>query len=480
MSVKYKFENIGPVKEADLSLGDLTVIAGGNNSGKTYLAYALYGFWQFIENNFSYGYKKSGGLNPHLYMPIVQALDSGTKRIKLKGKKGSYTLSMSRKDFLQLINRCLSMLSNSFSRVGMASFFSAKEHRFKGSSMICEFDISEYDNEIIERQLSMIGEYSYDASNDAIEVVLNQHWSNHVNTASRREHDSYYLICIRLLIASFLEGYFLNKPFILSSERFGISLFFKELDFTKNRLVEELQDLQNKNKKSNKGYPEFLDRHSSRYAKPIKDNIDFTRELEEVQKDKSALIDNKLFDNIKEMMEAYYRYSDYEINFISKKQKGFKIPLHLASSSARGLSDLYFYLRHVAQKGQFLIIDEPESHLSPDNQIEMARLLVRCVNAGIKVLITTHSDYMIKEFNNLIMLSSDFEGKEDFLRKHKRHYAESDCLKKEQIKGYLCQKGKLVPCDVNEYGVQMENFDNAIEKMNEISNTLGLMLGDKR
>ena len=35
----------------------------------------------------------------------------------------------------------------------------------------------------------------------------------------------------------------LPEPFILSAERFGISLFYKELDFTKNRLVEELQKL---------------------------------------------------------------------------------------------------------------------------------------------------------------------------------------------------------------------------------------------
>ena len=42
---------------------------------------------------------------------------------------------------------------------------------------------------------------------------------------------------IHKLCLSFLFPNF-PHPFILSAERFGISLFYKELDFTKNRLVE--------------------------------------------------------------------------------------------------------------------------------------------------------------------------------------------------------------------------------------------------
>ena len=40
----FTFKNIGPIKDAALELGDLTIIAGRNNTGKTYLAYTLYGF----------------------------------------------------------------------------------------------------------------------------------------------------------------------------------------------------------------------------------------------------------------------------------------------------------------------------------------------------------------------------------------------------------------------------------------------------
>ena len=75
------------------------------------------------------------------------------------------------------------------------------------------------------------------------------------------------------------------------------------------------------------------------------------------------------------------------------------------------MSHLYFYLGYTLSDDlvNFLIIDEPESHLDTANQIQLARLVARLVNSGVKVLITTHSDYIVREINNLIMLSSPLE-----------------------------------------------------------------------
>ena len=176
-------------------------------------------------------------------------------------------------------------------------------------------------------------------------------------------------------------------------------------------------------------------------------------------------------------MDGYYRVKNDEIRFISNRrgENRFDIPLHLASSSARGVSDLYFYLKHIAQPGQILIIDEPESPLSPTNQVLMARLLVFASMLDLKVLITTHSDYLIKEINNLIMLSSNFEGKRKFLRKNKNDYTEDDYLKPDLVRAYTCEDGKLQPCSVDEKGIDMPVFDDAIDRVNEVANDLSLL-----
>ena len=39
-----RIKNLGILKHAEFSLGDLTIICGENNTGKTYATYALYGF----------------------------------------------------------------------------------------------------------------------------------------------------------------------------------------------------------------------------------------------------------------------------------------------------------------------------------------------------------------------------------------------------------------------------------------------------
>ncbi|MGU9951843.1 MAG: AAA family ATPase [Gammaproteobacteria bacterium WSBS_2016_MAG_OTU1] len=126
-----------------------------------------------------------------------------------------------------------------------------------------------------------------------------------------------------------------------------------------------------------------------------------------------------------------------------------------------------------------LIIDEPESHLDTANQIIMARILVRCVNAGMKVLITTHSDYIIKEFNNLIMLSHEFPEKKSFLHHHKKEYTADNFLNIESVKAYVCGKGTLTPCGVDSRGMIMPIFDKTIDDINNISDMLDSYLPEE-
>ncbi len=51
---------------------------------------------------------------------------------------------------------------------------------------------------------------------------------------------------------------------------------------------------------------------------------------------------------------------------------------------------------------QLLIIDEPEMNLHPAAQAEITEFLCMLVNAGLYVLITTHSPYIVDHLSNLI------------------------------------------------------------------------------
>jgi predicted ATPase len=42
--MKVQINSLGALRYAELALGEMTIICGANNTGKTYAAYALYGF----------------------------------------------------------------------------------------------------------------------------------------------------------------------------------------------------------------------------------------------------------------------------------------------------------------------------------------------------------------------------------------------------------------------------------------------------
>ena len=82
-----------------------------------------------------------------------------------------------------------------------------------------------------------------------------------------------------------------------------------------------------------------------------------------------------------------------------------KIPLMNSSSMVSELAPVVLYLRHVVQPGDVLIIEEPEAHLHPGMQVEFIRQLAAAVRSGVRVMLTTHSEWVLEELANLVRLS---------------------------------------------------------------------------
>jgi len=83
---------------------------------------------------------------------------------------------------------------------------------------------------------------------------------------------------------------------------------------------------------------------------------------------------------------------------------GKQMDLNYLSSTVSELIPLVVFLkRGVIKKNGLVVIEEPEAHLSFKNQKLIAQLIALFLQNNIKVLITTHSDFLIYELNNLIM-----------------------------------------------------------------------------
>lgn len=81
------------------------------------------------------------------------------------------------------------------------------------------------------------------------------------------------------------------------------------------------------------------------------------------------------------------------------------LPLINSSSMVSELAPVVFYLREIVRPGDVFIIEEPESHLHPAMQAALAKVLAQVVKQGIRVVITTHSDWFLEQIGNLVRLS---------------------------------------------------------------------------
>lgn len=77
-------------------------------------------------------------------------------------------------------------------------------------------------------------------------------------------------------------------------------------------------------------------------------------------------------------------------------------PLWRTSSMISETAPLVLLLKNSTSAGDHLTIDEPEAHLHPNMQRRFALSLMRLVNHGIGMVLTTHSDCFLDEISSLI------------------------------------------------------------------------------
>ncbi|MYC93410.1 MAG: AAA family ATPase [Caldilineaceae bacterium SB0661_bin_32] len=144
------------------------------------------------------------------------------------------------------------------------------------------------------------------------------------------------------------------------------------------------------------------------------------------------------------------------------------IRLTRASSMVSELAPVVLFLRGAISPGDMLIIEEPEAHLHPAAQTQMARTLARLVRAGVKVIVTTHSDWLLMEIANLMR-----EGElEEISEKHESVQAESSALLPSEVGVWLFRENdgssgstiEEIPFDRSE-GIEPEEYEGVAEAL---------------
>ena len=446
--MKISVKNLGVLDQAEFELGELTLICGGNNTGKTYATYALFGFLQRAKSlmkveipNQTVKVLLRDGVTQVDIEPYAMKTDKTLKDGCLEYTRHLPRIFASQRDHFKDTTFQVSLEPESISSI--------KSRTFERRKRSAEFDLLSLSKDEGEKDL-------------VISLLMDKRRALPARMIEKVISDG---------IIELLFDQFFPRSFIASAERTGVAIFREELNFSRreNRLLDEIirahssdfepMDL---SLKSYQGYP-----------MPVENNVDFIRRLETVAKEDSFLVEKypQVLNDFADIIGGEYIAGSNDTIYFKPAHRQLKLTMDESSSAVRSLLDIGFYLRHLAEPGDLLMVDEPELNLHPENQRRIARLFAQLVNLGIRVFATTHSDYIVKELNTLIMLKQD----KPYLKQIAKEegYQSEELIAAEKIRLYIAEEESLVAANIDPaLGIEAHSFDETINKMNEIQEAI--------
>lgn len=183
-------------------------------------------------------------------------------------------------------------------------------------------------------------------------------------------------------------------------------------------------------------------------------------------------IPNSLKKNIKSFMENILGGSISEINNeLYFSFSNVKIPISAAASSIKELAPFIIAINKYPPSELSILFEEPESHLHPTMQLELAKLIAILHNYQCFFQITTHSDLFISQINNLIRLNNLKKNNKKLFNEYieKFNFSSQHALSTENIGAYLFKKNdkgitKILQQNI-ENGISLDSMDSAVENL---------------
>lgn len=277
--------------------------------------------------------------------------------------------------------------------------------------------------------------------------------------------------------------------FIVSTERTGATTFRKQLNLAMSKFQELLIQAHKDGADSMAPDRVFEAMYMRQdYALPVRSNVQFVNQLPDPNSEYGHLFKQHpdLLKKFEAIVGGSYSTNKEGVTVFQPHGTKLKLGLGEVSSSVRSLLIVWYWLKYVACQGEMLVLDEPELNLHPANQRRLARFIAALVNHGVKVFLTTHSDYIIKELNTLIMLHQPSEKIPAILAKLP-DYGTDDKLDPASVALYMARQenrvrpgGKrkvktmtLVRADISPtLGIDAPSFDETIDDMSAVQEAI--------
>lgn len=392
--MKIHVANYGVVGDATIDFSKpLTIFCGSNGTGKTYMSYITYAICTIVSSPGYWRRNFTSLLSSKEFIKEKIDIETNTERwlfkISVKAIKKMYQdISAEVKDRIdEIFGLSDEDAELMFKRVQIN--FPIDDEEIEANIKLLHFNIA---FKAFEVECQCIKEDGYNVS-----VVLH----SKVEQTGRFMSNIMKEIIKNSILTKCLN-FNISKPYFLPVERNSIYTFSRELSLSRNNLIDEI--LQLPNKKSFDPFS-YLQKGSKRYPLAIRDAINIANDLSTIKKQKgeyyefATQIEEKLLHGKVEVT------TDGDVIFLPKgtRVKKESLPIHMTASIVKTLSSFVFYLKYQAQRNHLVIIDEPEMNFHPDSQILFVSIVAELMKLGLRFLISTHSDYIIREFNKLIL-----------------------------------------------------------------------------
>lgn len=435
-------ENFGPIKKANFDIKPLTVFTGPNNSGKTYSSLLIHALTHYIPES-------QKGLIPDFWFDLtVKSMQKLLDNARGNVNNPEFHFLSDVNDFIK-------------KKPSKSEILHIKKDSI---NFLIKEGIGKFYVELLQKKI----ESSFDSKLDKLVSHGNESFKISLNEDFEVEFSSKSFEIInfpKIHFKSLEKIYYPNIRFKTNEDEVLLDLDYETLieDYDDDGTIVVLILMQ---VFSLVGTPilKKLLKNKSYYIPTIKS-------LAIKDLDVSKLADSS-FHDLTERLES--EIIEGNIIFISSdglpevfyESEEFKIPIHLASSSISELTPIFIYLKKILKKGDTLIMEEPEAHLHPKNQRVLVKYIVRLIKQGLNFIITTHSDYILEQVANMVLLKDVPE--ED--RINEFGYEKDDYLDREQVGIYLFEKKEFKSYTTNEIqigklGIPESSFTHVIDSL---------------
>lgn len=374
--MQIKLKNIGMLKEAELSLNSLTLIAGENDNGKSTVGKVVFCIIKAI-NRYKEDLQESKEhklnekfnnlfffiRNLLVHNPILKNTDDIYFLIEDESDIDEKLLNLNKlvalfKNNTQIDEKTIQKIEKTLEEIYTIRNEPENINKYIESALNKVF-ISEFDSSIL-----LDGE-------DEGEITLLENKLELIKIKVTRENKIFLLSDIepiQIKDATFIESpLILNNHDLLIKSQSGLNINKRNIE----RLGIPYTTLHTK---------DLFDK-----LKKISFSLFFDDDFEE-----------NILREIQQIIDGNIIYDNQKRDFIySKGQKNISIKNTASGIKSFGILQLLL-LNGVLNKNSILILDEPENHLHPIWQLKYAKLLVIFAKNGITTLIASHSPYMIE------------------------------------------------------------------------------------